>query len=137
MKKVMWKIISLLQTALKKLQRPDSADFSCFLVVRPEMELDSLHRMIAQAIQTSSGEMKESNENGNEIEERAEQQRMAADIETMKPIVTDTTRVVCFVCGRAACDSGFESFPCKRTVHTSCYLVTHPEAAEGVIEELQ
>jgi hypothetical protein len=108
-----------------------------FPLVPPEMELDSLHVIIAQAVQTSSNEMKQSNETRKKIEERAEQQRSIANSESIRPISVDPGSAVCFICGQSACDSAFEAFPCNHTVHTACYLATHPRVSENGIDELE
>jgi hypothetical protein len=108
-----------------------------FPLVPPEMELNSIHLIIAQAVQASSDEMKQSNLNRKKMEERAEEQRSIANSEATKPIELEPTKAVCFICGQSACDSAFEAYPCKHVVHTSCYLATHPHAVDGVMEELE
>jgi hypothetical protein len=100
------------------------------------MDLDSMHLIIAQAVQASSDEMKQSNQTRRKIEERAEQQRSVANSEPTKPIPIEPS-AVCYVCGQSACDSEFIAFPCKHLVHVACAPPNPMRTTDDIVEELR
>jgi hypothetical protein len=107
-----------------------------FPLVPQRMELDSMHVIIAQAVQASSDEMKQSNQTRKKIEDRAEQQRGVANSEATRPIPIDPS-AVCYICGQSACDSEFMAFPCKHLVHIACAPPNPAHGFEDRTEELR
>lgn len=95
-----------------------------FPLIPRDMELNSLHLIIANAVQDSSNQIKNNEELRTKIEKRAEEQRNLVSSQNLKPISIEPSDAICYLCGRSACDSQFEAFPCGHLVHTSCYLLS-------------
>ena len=95
-----------------------------FPLIPSDMELNSLHLIIANAVQESSNQIKNNEEIRTKIERRAEEQRNLVSTQNLKPISIEPSEAICYLCGRPACDSQFEAFPCGHLVHTSCYLLS-------------
>lgn len=95
-----------------------------FPLVPPDMAMDSLHMVIANAVQLSSNDMKKSEETRRRIEERADVQRSIVNNQKTKPLEIDPIDAMCFICGQPACDSAFAAFPCGHICHTACYLTS-------------
>lgn len=95
-----------------------------FPLVPPDMPMDSLHMVIANAVQLSSNDMKKSENTRRKIEARADIQRGIVNNQKTKPLEIDPLSALCFICGQPACDSAFEAFPCGHICHTACYLTS-------------
>ncbi|KAH0788138.1 vacuolar protein sorting protein DigA [Histomonas meleagridis] len=93
-------------------------------VIPPDMELSNLQLIIADSVQQSSSDIKESDEMRAKIEIRADEQRALVSTPNLSPMTIDPSQALCYICGRPACDSQFEAFPCGHLVHTSCYLLS-------------
>jgi hypothetical protein len=100
-----------------------------FPLVPKDMELDSLHGLVANAVERTSRGIQRSEKLRLAIERKAEEQRKIINSREIKPVELRPGEVKCFFCGQAACDAGFVVFPCGHVIHVACFL--HGGAAGG------